>query len=487
MPLHDHCCVYDCNNRRSRRPDLSFHVFPADPACRRRWVQAIKRVEDKINFQVTSNVVVCSDHFKPECFYSGATTAAEPGKGKYRRLRPGSVPSLFTFRPQPKERPSADDRRNVAAVRVLDAERRKSLPQRRHGESEAEFGLRIQLESERKKNVALEMEVQCLKTDMTKLKSQLFRYANVKEDAAQLEFLTGLSPEIWDSVWAVLKPSDGMQSQKSAAKELEGRQLAPGGGRKPELSLEDEMMMTLVRLRLGRLEGELAYMFRLDIGTVSRIINKCLSFMYLRFGMIPMWPKWEDVERTMPEVFRQKYPDTFIIIDATELRVEKPSSLSQQSQLYSAYKSHCTVKGLLGIAPNGTISFVSALYSGSISDRQLVMDSGLLPLLDHIPPGKNVMADRGFEIQDLLVKPELILNLPPFKGSKTSMTAADVIKTQKIASVRIHVERAIGRVKSRFHIFDKDIPLTLLGSVNQMWAICCTLSNFFGPLIIENK
>ena len=63
----------------------------------------------------------------------------------------------------------------------------------------------------------------------------------------------------------------------------------------------------------------------------------------------------------MAECFRAKYPDTFIFFDATELRTEVPSSLALQSQLYSSYKSHTTLMGLIGISPNGSISFVSEL------------------------------------------------------------------------------------------------------------------------------
>lgn len=67
------------------------------------------------------------------------------------------------------------------------------------------------------------------------------------------------------------------------------------------------------------------------------------------------------------------------------------------------------------------------------------------------------------------------------------MPKEDVVKTQKVASVRIHVERAICRVKSKFHLFDKNIPLTMFGSINQIWTICCLLTNFFGPLIFEDQ
>ena len=231
--------------------------------------------------------------------------------------------------------------------------------------------------------------------------------------------------------------------------------------------------MTMMWLRLGRLQQELAYCFGVSEGTASNIFHMWINFLYLRLGMIPIWPDWEDVAASMPESFKANYPDTFIIIDATELRCQIPSSLSLQSQLYSSYKSHTTVKGLVGIAPNGAYTFISQLYTGCISDRQLVIESGILPLLELLPAGKQVMADRGFEIQDLLVKSNLILNIPPFKGSKSFLSLEDVVKTQKIAAVRIHVERAISGVKTKFHILDRDIPLSMFGCVNQMWSVCC--------------
>ena len=97
------------------------------------------------------------------------------------------------------------------------------------------------------------------------------------------------------------------------------------------------------------------------------------------------------------------------------------------------------------------------------------------------------MADRGFEVQDLLVKPNLILNIPPFKGSRKSLPQADVKKTQQIARVRIHVEQAIGQVKSRFRLLQHVIPIVLSGSVNQLWTVACLLTNFCGPMIAENS
>lgn len=92
-----------------------------------------------------------------------------------------------------------------------------------------------------------------------------------------------------------------------------------------------------------------------------------------------------------------------------------------------------------------------------MSDRQLTQESGLLELLE----GDSVMADKGFTISDLLKTKGCTLNIPPFRGNSNQFTTEEVHLTQKIASLRIHVEqRKIGRVK-HFHIFDGVLPLSL--------------------------
>ena len=87
----------------------------------------------------------------------------------------------------------------------------------------------------------------------------------------------------------------------------------------------------------------------------------------------------------------------------------------------------------------------------------------------------SIMADKGFTIQDLLPL-GVTLNLLPFLGASAQMAAEDVVATQEIASLRIHVERAINKIKN-FHIWDRVVPLHQMGIVNQMWAVCAFCCN----------
>ena len=63
----------------------------------------------------------------------------------------------------------------------------------------------------------------------------------------------------------------------------------------------------------------------------------------------------------------------------TEIFVEKPSVPELQQVTFLSYKNHNMYKALIGIFPGGgVVMFVSKLYSGSISDRELTKKSGLL-------------------------------------------------------------------------------------------------------------
>ena len=92
------------------------------------------------------------------------------------------------------------------------------------------------------------------------------------------------------------------------------------------------------------------------------------------------------------------------------------------------------------------------------------------------------MADRGFTIKDLLKKLNIDLNIPPFLDGRTQLSSKEVQEGRKIASVRIHVERAIGRLKN-YNILKGTIPITMARITNQIFHVCGFLTNFQPALV----
>ena len=153
-----------------------------------------------------------------------------------------------------------------------------------------------------------------------------------------------------------------------------------------------------------------------------------------------------------------------------------------QSQCLSSYKNTNTAKGLLGISPSRAPVFISELYNGSISDKDITKQSGVLDLFEK---GDGCMADKGFDIKDLLTPLEVDLNIPPFLRNKEQFDESEVDQTQSIASVRIHVERAISRIKM-YKIITNEVPITLAGILNQIWTVCCMLTMYQSPIINQD-
>ena len=103
-----------------------------------------------------------------------------------------------------------------------------------------------------------------------------------------------------------------------------------------------------------------------------------------------------------------------------------------------------THKALVGISPSGAVTFVSKLFPGSKSDKELTLRSGILDLLE---VGDSVMADKGFDIEDL-IPIGVQLNIPPFLRGKLSSVSKNSLRLyRQIAYLCIHVERAMERIK----------------------------------------
>jgi len=152
-------------------------------------------------------------------------------------------------------------------------------------------------------------------------------------------------------------------------------------GRLASLSQADELFLTLVLLWLNLKEQDLANRFEISMSSVSRIFATWINFCYLRLGSLPCWPDRATISETIPATFKELYPHTTAIIDATEIKVNTPSLLLLQSQTYSNYKSANTFKALIAISPAGHVVFVSSLYTGCISGTKLVERCGILTLL----------------------------------------------------------------------------------------------------------
>ncbi len=118
-----------------------------------------------------------------------------------------------------------------------------------------------------------------------------------------------------------------------------------------------------------------------------------------------------------------------------------------------------------------------------MSDKEILQKSYFLELMktliehNYMNKGDAIMVDKGFLTENELEEIGLRVNIPPFAQSDKQMSAADVIKTKKIAAWKVHVERAIAKIK-KFKIVSARIPNIRLGNINQIWHVVNMLLNF---------
>ncbi|XP_040068988.1 uncharacterized protein LOC115313765 [Ixodes scapularis] len=521
MPTH--CCVPLCTQNGyvdESAKKVSFHRFPKLEEVYRKWIIAIKR-DEGTSFKVSKATKVCSRHFVESDFVRNVANG-------HRLLYEHAVPSVFSFKkPQvvrkpPKQRTSTVPQATQPEADLLqpeadlqqseDTTTAPELPDEDPGASPVPMeppvctcSLEPELELRRVAERKLHSEIELLRNELKETKAEVYRLkaelqralANCKvleeknvpfsiekfqESDEDIQFYTGLPN--YGTFIAFLELIDAGENGKNiimrSGVSLHASEKA---GRPRKLSAKNQLFLVLVKLKGGMFHKHLGHLFDISVSTVSKLFSAWMSFLYLHLTNLALWLPRETIDGTMPPAFREKYPTTRVILDATEIRCEVTSSFVTQSGTYSYYKSTNTFKGLVGISPNGLVTFVSELFMGSVSDKETVIQSGLLEM--PFDKGDSVMADKGFKIADLLQKLGVALNIPPFLN-RGKFSTEEVVETQDIAALRIHVERRIQRIKS-FHIFDRPIPISLAPLANQIWTVCTVLTNMQSPLIRDSE
>jgi hypothetical protein len=189
-------------------------------------------------------------------------------------------------------------------------------------------------------------------------------------------------------------------------------------------------------------------------------------------------PKLSKVRTSLPKAF-SKFSNCRVVVDCAEFLIEPSNQLSHRCATYSNYKGRNTFKNLVGITPNGVIAYVSDCYGGSTSDKAIVLHSNFLANLDI---GDMVMADQGLLLHDVmpngvsLVTPDYLVN--------QQFTRDQVSKNKLISSARVHVERAIQRMRI-FKIISI-LPRHMRIHSSVLLKVVGFLTNCMPPLLNEN-
>ena len=248
----------------------------------------------------------------------------------------------------------------------------------------------------------------------------------------------------------------------------------------PQISIEDQFFLTLIKLRRHPTNKELGIFFGISEKQVSNIFITWINFLYLQWSEIDWWPTQENVQFYAPSDFHAKFPSTRVILDGTEFPIMKPQQPLAQQATFSHYKNRNTMKVVVGASPGGLVTYVSSAYGGSASDRQIVERSNLMKMCD---PSDEIMADKGFNVEDLFIPYQVSINMPTFFKRKNRLSCKTVREDRKISSKRVHIERIIGLAKT-FKILCQpmsNIESSLATQISKVVFILCNFRKCIVP------
>lgn len=425
------CCAVGCSNRCTAGCKLSFYRFPTDPHRKALWISKINRK----NWSPNDSSRVCSAHFikgvksddplspdyVPTVFIHTTChekeqeeihfTAYERRKECRRKRRENLNPLLARRRKRRRSKQNMETMTVTTMESIASIERENSdlhhtcqvLTGQYKELSERHQRLEQEYKNLEDKCRQLSEEYQQCQDAKALLKSQYDTISMTEEhlkDDKKVRFYTGLpSYTVLLAVFNLIAPHVSDHQHHTITK-------------------FQQFVMVLMKLRLNLSEVDLSYRFGIGQATISRLFEKWVGIMFTTLSPLVKWPEQREVQKTMPVDFRKSFGRCIAIIDCFKVFCERPAGLKARAQTWSNYKHHNTIKFLIGIAPQGAITFISKGWGGRVSDQHLTEHCGIL---ENLQPGDQILADRGFNVQDSAKLYCAEVKIPPFtRGKKTT-------------------------------------------------------------------
>jgi hypothetical protein len=217
------------------------------------------------------------------------------------------------------------------------------------------------------------------------------------------------------------------------------RQRALGAGHPHELGIGDQILLTVIWLRLYPIHEVLGYLFGISDSTVSRVIDRVLPLLEQAGRDAMRLPDpGKKRRRQLPELLAD-IPELSLIVDSFEQRVQHPPG---DDSYYSGKKKQHTLKSQITVDSNtGRIVDVSASVPGPTADIKLLEDS---QLLDRVSDDIGVGGDLAYLKLSKLRKQGFS---PRRKPRGKDRPPEDVIYNKAFSGFRIVVEQTIGQIR----------------------------------------
>ena len=344
--------------------------------------------------------------------------------------------------------------------------------------------LRAQVESLREENLKLREELDGLRKAESMCRCKKPLHQQLFKSDGDVKFYTGIASfslftKLHEKISPFVRQLWKGPKVTSTKIKRKFRQSVPNRmGPSRKLHDFDQFLLMLMKIRLNMQMHDLADRFNISTSLCSSLFTSWSKAAAMVLGSVVFMPDQGRINETKPRRF-SAVKNLNCIIDCSEIFTETPKDHRIQRLLWSSYKHHNTLKFLIGVAPNSFISFLSKAYCGSISDKEICIQSDFF---NKIEAHCSIMADKGFHIEKECNARSIHVIIPPGKRGHAQMLTGDVIKTKLVAQLRILVEQVIRRLKC-FRMLSQELPVNLVHHIDDVLIICAGLCNLQNPIM----
>jgi hypothetical protein len=266
------------------------------------------------------------------------------------------------------------------------------------------------------------------------------RLDNLRENPTVFRHLTGLTVAAFGQLAADVVPD--IEAAHREALDRPDRQRAIGGGDDFDLSIADQLLLTVIWLRQYPTNEAPGFLFGVSDSTASRARGRCRPALEEAGRDTMRMPDPGVARRKKPSALLDDTPGLAVVIDSFEQRTQRPKR--GQRAYYSGKKKAHTLKSQVAVGgETGRFADVSDSVPGPWADIELLRKSRLMRRL---PEGVGGIGDPAYVgIGEL--HPEGLGAAPRRKPRGQERPPEDRRYNRAFSRRRIVVEHAIGRLR----------------------------------------
>jgi len=279
----------------------------------------------------------------------------------------------------------------------------------------------------------------------------ILRYERLQRFPTVFKSMTGLHLAQFDDLITDMRPRLLAAEQTRLTRPTRTR--AIGAGHPFELDPRNQILLTVIWLRLYPIHEVLAYLFGVSDSTVSRTIARVLPLLEASGQDTMRMPDPGRKRRRSLDVLLADTPDLVVVIDTFEQPIQRPQERKVADTYYSGKKKRHTLKSQVAVdEETGQVVDVPESALGPAADIKVLEESRLL---ERLPPGVGAIGDLAYVGIDKL-HPAGLGAAPRKKPRGKERPAEDVCYNRAFSKRRIVVEHTIGRMRRSQSITQAD-------------------------------